>query len=109
MYAQVTHSEPTEDATVQRRLRRDHHQLLPELQGSGSGALEVKLKCAKQSRGNWHPHLGFDGCGGKAACSRGGELLVFKLDDSVGGALVVLQLYLLFPWQWRSSWILLRW
>jgi hypothetical protein len=69
---------------------RRHHQLSPELLGPGFGALDAKLEGAKWSGGNGHPHLGFDGCEEKAASSCGGQLLVFKLGDDVGGASVVL-------------------
>jgi hypothetical protein len=61
-------------------------------QPSRSGALDVKLDDAKWIGGNEHHHLGFDGCGEMVACSCAGELLIFKLNDGVGRAPVVLQL-----------------
>jgi hypothetical protein len=83
-----------------------------ELAGVGwpgrSGALDVKLDGAKWSGGNEHSHLGFDGCGETMACSHDGELLIFKLGDDVGEALVVLRLQLSFLRRWSSSRNLLR-
>jgi hypothetical protein len=83
-----------------------------ELAGVGwpdhPGALDAKLDGAKWSGGNEHPHLGFNGCRETAARSRGGELLVFKLDDGVGEASVVLRLRLSFLRWWSSLRNLLR-